>query len=105
MSMNLPDQSPEKTRNSGPADRYIFRPKKHLAWTKGLFILLFLIGWGIAMLYFAHQTQEIAPTPSQAKEKQLDWRQRPGTRYRSSIPPHELHLPHCFNVKQNVVSS
>lgn len=103
--MNFPDQLPENTRNTDPVDRFIFRPAKHRAWAKGLFILLFLVGWGLAVLYVAYQPRESFPVPSEAKEKQLDWRQRPGTRYRSSLPLQELLLPHCSNVEQNVVSS
>lgn len=74
-------------RNTGSADRYVFRPKKRYAWVKGLLILSFLVGWGIAVFFYAQQEQERPADASETKEKQLDWRQRPGTKFPTSYRP------------------
>jgi hypothetical protein len=82
--MNDPNSPIDLSHPSGATDRYVFRPRKRHTWAKGLIILLFLVGWGIAMFHYARQEQERPADASQIKEKQLDWRQRPGTRFPTS---------------------
>ncbi len=82
--MNKSDRHTANLQEAGNSDRYIFRPRKHYAWAKGALILLFLVGWAVAVVYYANQTQEVPADASETKERQLDWRQRPGSKYPTS---------------------
>ena len=78
------DSVTELPKGGGSTDRYIFKPQKQYGRLKAFLILMVMVGWCLGMLFFLEEYQEPLPDASETKEEQLDWRQRPGTIYRTS---------------------
>ena len=69
----------------GATDKFIFTPKKHYAWAKGILILLVMMVWcaGIFACLSMNTTDMQEQEAAQPQKEQLDWKPIPGKKFPS----------------------